>query len=382
MKYKLGHTYIDTGGSSRPNDQFLRWINIPGSGMGNSEGIRSLNYTEKDSNHLPAYVILVSHEVKRAGNPWQDFVDFNSATINYWGDAKYSVLKSYNEFKGNKRLMQIWESILEGRLLEIPPILHFSKPNPGVVVFNGLCAIEELQITWFEHSGKPVKNYRLELSILDADEVDVDWLHYRAKNYGGNDINLLAPSVWKDYIKGNTRKLDIWKKEILDKGEQLPKEGSNDEKLLEQLQLLTPIQFEAVVVEIFKHLPHVSHKITRTRPTADGGFDFFGQFVIPFPIGYEIDFLGEVKQFNRDSPVQPKHVSRLVARLSRGQFGVFVTTSYYTRQTQKEVLEDNYPIKLFNGLHVVTFLKELRLIQDNKIKREWLDAVVTKMRGS
>jgi restriction endonuclease Mrr len=95
---------------------------------------------------------------------------------------------------------------------------------------------------------------------------------------------------------------------------------------------------------------------------------------------YEIEFLGEAKKFARKSPVQPRHVSRLVARLNRGQFGIFVTTSYYTSQAQKEDLEDGYPVRLFSGNDLVNILKELRLVHKGMIKKEWLETVLNKMR--
>lgn len=375
MIYKIGHEYIDKGGSSHPEDQFLRWINIDGSGMRNADGIRALNFISKKSDHNPAYIILISHDIKRTGNPWEDKVDFNTATILYWGDAKLDRDKKYNEFRGNKRMLQAWESKLDGRLEEVPPILHFSKPRKGIVKFNGLCVLDDLQITWFEQKGTPVKNYRFVLKILDQDTVDVNWLHYRANNHELHLLNKNAPHVWKQYLKGKLLKLDIWSKKILTKEQQLPEIGTKDSDILDILHKQSPIGFEAIVVDLFKNLPNVSHKITRTRPTADGGFDFFGQFSIPYPINYEISFLGEAKKFGRNSPVQPKHVSRLVARLGRGQLGIFVTTSYYTRQTQKEVLEDNYPVKLFSGKDLVNILHELRLVENNKIKDEWLNSI-------
>src|SRR5690606_18109429 len=129
-----------------------------------------------------------------------------------------------------------------------------------------------------------------------------------------------SPNAWKDYLKGNTRKLDVWSKSILDKSEQIPPSGSTEALLLNRLHQLHPTEFEAVVVELFRKLPHINHKIVRTRPTADGGFDFYGQFSIPYPVKYEIEFLGEAKKFARDAAVSPRHVSRLVARLNRGQF--------------------------------------------------------------
>ena len=373
--YKIGHNYRDILSVSRERDEFVSWFSLKGSGIGNSGGIRSAKYLKINS-HLPCYIVLITRNIShRWYNPWEDIVDYSSGAIYYWGDAKFDSEKNYDEFRGNKHLKNVFDKILENKLSEVPPILHFSKVESGVVKFNGLCALTNLELTWFEDKGNPVKNYRCELTILDIDKVQIDWLHYRVNSKSLSTLNDNAPEVWKDYIKGNIKKMDVWSKSILGKEDQLPPEQSNEAMLLNNLSDLTPTQFEAVVVELFRNLPHVNHKIVRTRPTADGGFDFFGQFTIPHPIKYEIEFLGEAKKFARNNAVQPKHVSRLVARLNRGQFGLFVTTSYYTRQTQKEVLEDGYPVKLFSGNDLVNILQELRLVENGKIKKEWLETV-------
>lgn len=377
--YKLGHDYKDILSVSREKDEFVSWFFLNGSGIGNSGGIRAARHL-KIKSQLPAYIVLITRNIShRWYNPWEDIIDYSTGTIFYWGDAKFDSKKSYSEFRGNKHLIKTYERILENKMQEVPPILHFSKVKSGVVKFNGLCALINLELTWFEDKGNPVKNYRCELAILDAEKVDVAWLHSRTKCTDLSKINDKAPKVWQDYVKGNIRKLDVWSKSVYSKEEQLPPENSNESSLLEQLHKLTPIQFEAVVVELFRNLPHVNHKIVRTRPTADGGFDFYGQFSIPHPIKYEIEFLGEAKKYARNSAVQPRHVSRLVARLNRGQFGIFVTTSYYTRQTQKEVLEDGYPVKLFSGNDLVNILQELRLVENGKIKKEWLETLLNKM---
>ena len=47
-----------------------------------------------------------------------------------------------------------------------------------------------------------------------------------------------------------------------------------------------------------------------------------------------------------------------------------MTTSYYTRQAQEEVLEDAYPVKLFPGIDLVRFLRELKLIVDDHINQD------------
>lgn len=65
-----------------------------------------------------------------------------------------------------------------------------------------------------------------------------------------------------------------------------------------------------------------------------------------------------------------------MARLSRGQYGIFVTTSYYSKQAQEEVYQDGYPVKLFSGADLVFLFRELRLVQGEQIKPEWLNEVI------
>ncbi len=75
----------------------------------------------------------------------------------------------------------------------------------------------------------------------------------------------------------------------------------------------------------------VAHEIIQTRLSRDGGFDFHGSFRLPPPLSYTIPLKGEVKRYDLDgSGVGPKAVARLVARLQRGEHGVFVTTSHFT----------------------------------------------------
>ena len=83
--YRLGRVYRDRGGIKFPEDQFLRWMNIEGSGIGNSGGIRPLRYLDSVvSDGLPACVVLVTAGTTAVPkNPWSDFVDFSSAEISY-----------------------------------------------------------------------------------------------------------------------------------------------------------------------------------------------------------------------------------------------------------------------------------------------------------
>jgi Restriction endonuclease AspBHI N-terminal/Restriction endonuclease len=371
-KYRVGNEYIDDIANSREKDEFVTWL----PGIGNSRGIRCARFRSFKSD-VPAFVVLITREIKhKHHNPWDDIVDYGSSKIFYWGDAKYSPGKNYNDFEGNKALMKIYERYLEGKYQEVTPVLHFSKKKTGKITFNGLCIITNVETTWFEDLQKPVKNYRFELSILDSDEVNVEWLLNRAESVSSRKIdNNLRPSSWESFMNGRLKKLKLYKREILSRESQLPEANSDEEKILSVLCSLKPVEFEAVLVELLRSLPHVNHNITRTRPVKDGGFDFYGEFNLPFPFSYKIEFLGEAKKYKRSNSIGPSLISRLVARLGRGQYGIFVTTSFYTPQAQEEVLEDKYPVRLYSGMDIINFLRELKLIDNGKIKEAWLNEV-------
>lgn len=376
--YKLGVEYKDTGSSTNPDDQFLRILNIPGSGMRNTPGIRPFKFLNLK---LPvhAYIVLVTHErsASPAANPWEDSVDLHAGRIIYWGDAKHDPRRGLDDFLGNRALRAAFDLVLTDDRVLIPPILHFSKPRPGLVRFNGLCVFDRLELTWFEDHGHPVRNYRAHLTVLDVDEVEIDWLHRRVRAASDQSLQWDGPAAWRRYQAGEVERLQVWAPEIRSREVQLPSEGSAAAQVLDQLVSLSPAVFEGAVVSLFQQVD-VVHQISQTRLTADGGFDFEGSFKLPPPLEYAIDFRGEVKRYARRTAVGPKDVSRLVARLGRGQYGLFVTTSYFTRQTQAEVLEDRYPTRLFAGADVVRFMRELRIVKGSQIAPQWLAAIESK----
>lgn len=375
-RYRLGHDYRDSGSLKAEGDQFLSWINLPGSGMRNMGGIRPLRFTGMEPG-VTAAIVLVTDE-RSAGstsNPWDDLVDIPHGRIVYWGDAKFDIKRTVDQFPGNRALRDAFNQILDGQLDLVPPILHFSKRETGMMRFNGLCVLDRLELTWFEEAGRPVRNYRAHLTLLDEEFVDVSWLHDRVTSPFRSNLVGRGPTAWRRYQDGVVDRLRVWAPLVRPTGVQLPTAGTHDAAVLDELAHLTPTGFEAAVVSLFREFDEVRHNITRTRPTADGGFDFLGSFTLPPPIQYEIPFRGEAKRYARSTAVGPKDVSRLVARLSRGQYGIFVTTSYFTKQAQEEVLEDRYPATLIAGADLVRIMRELRVAREGAISSAWLRSV-------
>jgi hypothetical protein len=113
-------------------------------------------------------VLVTAHIAGDYPNPWHDVIDDRAGTIRYWGDAKHSDReKLCDAFPGNRCLKAIYDELLVGDRSLLPPILHFSRPSTGQLLFNGLCALETMDLTWFEDRGRPIRNYRYGLSILD-----------------------------------------------------------------------------------------------------------------------------------------------------------------------------------------------------------------------
>ena len=74
----------------------------------------------------------------------------------------------------------------------------------------------------------------------------------------------------------------------------------------------------------------------------------------------KIIVLGQAKCEKLDTPTGGNHIARTVARLQRGWIGAYVTTSYFSLQVQREIIEDSYPIMMVNGLEVATVVEQMK----------------------
>ncbi|WP_008295270.1 restriction endonuclease [Congregibacter litoralis] len=264
----------------------------------------------------------------------------------------------------------------------MPPILHFSKQKSGWLTFNGLCALADVRHAWFEDGGKVIKNLRILLSILDTETVSAKWLRERVTSGDMREADKnYAPEVWRKVIKGKIERRQVWASKVRSKQQQVPVANSEDENILSEVAALSPAEFEAFTVALIEKLPDIvaglEHRITRTRRTGDHGIDFFGMFKMPYPIDYQIEFLGEAKRYK--TPITPDQVSRLVARLGRGQYGLYFATSWYSEQTQREIESDRYPVRLFSGQDIVNILRAGDCVADGRLRTDWMQLALAEV---
>jgi hypothetical protein len=363
----IDRTYRDSTDLSQ--NEFYTWLKVKNSG-----GIRPRR--AKDGSL--AYLVLVSSHVSVATyNPWDDVIDPGQGRIWYWGDAKLHATKLRDDWDGNKYLQRVWLAVNEGRFFDVPPILHFSKSAKGQVNFNGVAVLTDLRDAWLEEKGVRVRNYRALLDILPIERVPLRWLYSRIEGLSseaGESRDSDAPLEWRRYAAtGDHSRLIVHAKRIRRKEDQLPAIDSAERALLATLSKLDPFKFERLAVKAFQGT-EISHEIAQTRHVRDGGFDFFGSFKLPPPLSYTIPLKGEVKRYEPDgSGVGPKDVARLVARLQRGEHGVFVTTSYFTPQAQDEMYADKYPVELVLGGRFAGLLAHVGATRAGELRREWVE---------
>src|SRR5262249_3301878 len=113
------------------------------------------------------------------------------------------------------------------------------------------------------------------------------------------------------------------------------------------------------VAEVFRDQGIVYQPGWITRGTGDEGVDFVGsidldsaggfvsrKIVLPRPAQCEKATVG----------TNGLHIARLGARLRRGWFGAYVTTSLFSVKVQQEVFSDRYPVLLINGQRLAEVL--------------------------
>ena len=95
----------------------------------------------------------------------------------------------------------------------------------------------------------------------------------------------------------------------------------------------------------------------------------------------KVILLGQAKCENPNKPTSGVHISRTVARLKRGWIGAYVTTSFFSEPMQREIIEDQYPLLMINGLELA---REVLILLEKSGKHslaDYLDELDTEYLG-
>ena len=345
-------------------------------GIGNMKGIRV-------AGRKPNWSLYVLTSTERESD-WPDVLDESSGILTYWGDNR-TPGRELHSAAGNLMFREIFDranGAKESRNL-VPPGFYFTPGNRGRdVVFRGLVVpktaqsdnAEDLIAVWRSTSGKRFQNYRAKFSVIDASEINLDWI---LSILVGEERQELAPAAWKNWV--DSGKLQVLQAprtlEYRKKFQQIPEDLSE----LEMLKLIHSYFEEND--SLFEHFATAIWRISDsrvsaweiTRPTRDGGRDAIGEYRIgPDSEPITLDWALEAKRYNPgETSVGVKDLSRLISRLRYRQFGILVTTSFVSDQAYREIREDKHPIVILAGTDIVAILKQSG-ITSISVLGEWL----------
>ncbi len=328
----------------------------------------------------PAILISSSpHKIGSAETPWPDFFDPDNGHVHYYGDNK-DPRNDPALANGNKALLeqfQLHTSPNKAMRILASPVIFFQRVkigcrSKGNVKFQGFGLISRAQlVTQFDRKNKhSFINYVFDFVIFDLlkeqEEFSWSWITDRRDSTLTDSQTLThAPSSWNKWVKSGSGTLENCRRRVVKlftytSNEQKPLSSSREAKVLNSIYLYyayRKARFEALAAFITSKVigteEHTYKQGWITSPSSDGGADFVGRLDIGSDLAsVKIVVLGQAKCEKLTVPTGGNHIARTVARLRRGWIGVYVTTSFFSENVQREVLADKYPIILVNGIRI------------------------------
>jgi hypothetical protein len=348
---------------------------------------------------MPA-IILVSSP-RKAGTvdtPWENYLDVDNGYVRYFGDnAKPD--QNPDDANGNFRLREqfmLHASEDRSERLKASPIIIFERSGAGYLSFQGVGIVTNVELVMQRVPGEKTAfaNYVFEFVVLNLaetqDTFDWNWISKRRDaSISDEDSLSLAPLGWKTWVsKGNgclpSVRRRVAQVSVVDKEDQFPAESSQEYKDLKQIydyytDKKNKHGFEPLAAKVAERLFQSDGRgYTHgwiTKASGDGGADFVGRLDVGDGFSkLRIVVLGQAKCEQINKPTGGNHIARLVARLRRGWVGVYVTTSYFSDNSQQEVIEDRCPIMLVNGKKVAQEVRKMARESGREIK-EFLEMV-------
>ncbi|MFI1563893.1 restriction endonuclease [Streptomyces sp. NPDC020490] len=334
--------------------------------------------------------ILIRSSPWKAGTeqtPWHDVFDMDNGHVRYFGDHKAGLRAAPGTTTGNAALLEAFTShqghTPEERAAATPLLLFRAvsrngKPK-GHVEFCGLGVIERAErlVQWGGREHTTFVNYVYDIALIDLtaehDEVAWEWIHARRdKDLTSAQALALAPRAWREWVKHGDSALPrlrrrVARAKVTKVRDQRPQTGSTDATDLELVYKYfdgRKHDFEAlasaVAARVLRGSGHSYLEGWLTRRSGDGGADFVGRLDLGSGLaGTSLVVLGQAKCVRPDTLITAEQIARVVARLRRGWIGVYVTTGAYSESAQTEMVEDQYPVVLINGLDLVRELQNI-----------------------
>jgi hypothetical protein len=253
----------------------------------------------------------------------------------------------------------------------VAPFLVFAKANPGegrAVRFLGLAVpggqdvhpVDDLVAVWRTSGELRFQNYRATFTILDEATVSRQWLDEISQ---GTRLGPACPDSYRDWVEtGAYRPLASPRNiQYRTKEQQLPR-TAKDAALVQAIRDYfghDPHAFEACAIELWRMQAEAPITFVATRRSADGGRDAYGWYHLgPNDDRIRLEWSLEAKLYGQANSVGVRETARLISRLRHREFGVFVTTSFLTKQAYEELRGDQHPVVVIAARDIADLLRQ------------------------
>ena len=388
---RLDSLYRNTNNWKNPEDQFNVFFRfVDGKGINNVSGFRPKSRLDISNTEIIncAFCVLITNLGELE---WPDEINLETGIFTYYGDNRVpgSAIDA-TPVGGNKLLQVTYENLHTSSRDLIKPFLCFEavKTKEGSYMkFLGLAApggqgissVDDLVAVWKIKDKKRFQNYRSIFTILNEGEISKLWLEDLVNGIKPHESKYV-PTSWSYWVKTGIYKAMECKSEInpRTKSDQLP--ASNDEiRILEYLfQNLSDREFEYAAAEIVRLLDPAFKDLLVTQASKDGGRDVIGKYYLGHA-GHQIRLSAyvEAKKWKIESSIGVKPMMRLISRLKHRDIGVFITTSFFDQQIQKELIEDGHPVMLISGGDISRLIIKSELSSPS-VLLAWVDAIKLK----
>ena len=384
---RIDAAYRNTNDWKKRDDVFNRFFRFAdGKGITNTPGFRPKSRLDKGTDITEcAFCVLVTTFGK---SHWPDSLDRETGLFTYFGDNRSRGVPIHDTPVGGNRLLRSVYSLLHtGQREKIPPFLCFEtlKSLEGTYMrflglacpgAEGVSALDDLVAVWRVKGDDRFQNYRALFTILREETVSRSWLEDLVAGTAPV-VSKNCPPTWAKWVStGRYLPLECSRRiEPRSRKDQEPTTDKERTVLSRVHQGLSDREFEFAAADLVRLMDERFSDFSVTRATRDGGRDVVGAYRVGHALHQvRLEAYVEAKRWSPGSAVGVKPMMRLISRLKHRDIGVFITTSHFDAQVQRELIEDRHPVLLISGGDIARLLLQKELGHDPAIE-EWLKRV-------
>lgn len=377
--------YRNTNDWKNPHDQFNSFFRFSdGRGINNTSGFRPKSRANGSTSIKDCgFCVLVTNFGE---TEWPDSLDADTGQFTYYGDNRKPGKRLAETFVGGNRLLEnVFAKLHDGHRDEICPFLCFESFQgadgmymrflglavPGA---EGVSSLDDLVAIWRRRDNQRFQNYRATFTILDESTVKHSWLEaILAGNAAATAEG--CPHSFSLWVRNGKYNALTAPQELVPrpKFEQLPK-TAREWRVLDFVLTLDDRQFEHASGSLLQMMDRRYRDIKVTRAVQDGGRDVLATY----RVGHDnhsiaLDVCLEAKRWDPATSIGVKPMMRLISRLKHRDFGIFVTTSYFDRIVQRELIADGHPVVLIAGGDIARML--ISEEREGDALERWLESV-------